>query len=84
MDGGRKRIVGRVCRWLDRLAAESELGDDGAVALDVDAREVIEQAATTTHQHEQATTAVMVLLVDLQVLGEVGDAVGQQRNLHLG
>lgn len=68
----------------DRLATQSELTDDRAVALNVDAREVIEHAAALTHEHQQASTAVVVLLVDLEMLGEVDDAVGHQRNLDLG
>ena len=54
---------------------QAELRDERPVPLDVVAPEVVEQSPTLTHEHEQPTAAVMVLLVDLQVLGEVGDAV---------
>ena len=58
------------------LAAKAVRGDDGAVALDVDALDVVEHAPALTDQLEQATTAVVVLLVGLEVTGEVVDAAG--------
>src|SRR5690606_12080752 len=64
--------------------AQAELLDEGAVALDVDAPQVTLQAATLADQEEQTTTAVVVVLVLLQVLGEVLDALREQRDLHLG
>ncbi len=63
------------------LAAEAEFGDQLAVALDVDALDVVEHPATATDQHQQATTAVVIFLVHLEMLGQVRDSVGQQRNL---
>ena len=41
------------------------------------------QATTTPDHQQQPTAAVVVVLVLLQVLGEVVDAVRQQRDLHL-
>src|SRR5690606_29718918 len=54
------------------------------VALDVGARQVVEQSAATSHEQQQSAAAVVVVLVLLEVLGEVGDAVAQQSDLHLG
>src|SRR5437016_4188837 len=71
-------------RPLEGLLAQSEAGDDRPVALDVVLLDVIEQAATAAYQHQEASTAVMVLLVGLQMLSEMLDAFGQQRDLHLG
>jgi len=45
--------------------------------------EVPKQSPTLTNHHQQASPAVMILLVDLQMLGEVIDAFGQQRHLDL-
>jgi len=36
------------------------------------------------HQLEQTPTAVVVHLVGLEVVGELGDAAGQERDLNLG
>src|SRR5205814_531032 len=56
-------------------AAQAEASNQGPVALDVVVADVVEQPATTADQHEQTPTAVMVLLVDLQVVGELVDAL---------
>ena len=58
--------------------------DQFAIALDVVVFDVVEQPATLTYQHEKASATVVVLLVDLEVLGEVRDTCGKQRNLNLG
>src|SRR6266511_1418686 len=65
------------------LPAKTELRDERSVPLDVVAPEVVEQSTPPSDQHEQASTRVMVLLVDLQMLGEVVDPLGEQSDLHL-
>ena len=45
---------------------------------------VMAGAAAPADEEEQATTAVVVVLVLTGVLGEVLDALGEQRDLHLG
>ena len=66
------------------LAADAEALDDRAVALDVGLHQVLEQAATLADQQQQAAPAVVVVLVGLEVLGQVGDATGEHRDLDLG
>ena len=66
------------------LSAEAEALDELTVALDVDIRQVAEQTTTLTHEKQQATTRVVVVLVLFEVLGEVFDAGGEEGNLHLG
>ena len=46
--------------------------------------QVVQQPTALADEQQQATTAVVVVLVLLEVLGEVADAVAQQRDLHLG
>jgi hypothetical protein len=46
--------------------------------------EVPEHPPTLSDHHEQSSPAVMVLVVDLQMLGEVIDPFSDQRNLYLG
>src|SRR4051794_34572974 len=67
-----------------RSAAEAEALDERAVARDVDVLQVAEQAPALADEQQQATTRVVVVLVQLQVLGEVLDAGGQDGHLHLG
>src|ERR1700686_3857450 len=86
---GGPRVGGPPAWWTYRreardLAAQAEIGDELAVALDVLAGEVGEQAPALTDLHEQAAAAVMVLLVDLQVLGELVDRGRQNRDLDVG
>src|SRR4051794_7632909 len=66
------------------LPAKAELGDECPIPLDVVASEVVEQPPTATDEHQQPTARVMVLLVDLQVLREVVDPLGEDRHLDLG
>ena len=76
MCGGVALIRFSVLRMSGLLAdTELLLGDEGAVAVDVHANQVIEQFATLTNQHLQCTLSRMILLVDLQVLGQVGNTV---------
>src|SRR5438128_8126305 len=65
-------------------ATQAELGDEGAVAVDVGALEVAEQAPALADHHQQPAARVVVLAVRAQVLGQVVDALGEQRNLDLG
>jgi hypothetical protein len=65
------------------LSAKTKSLDQRTVTCDVNALEVSEKAATLTDHEEQATTAVVVVLVLLEVLGEVLDALAENSNLNL-
>src|SRR5258707_12780443 len=64
--------------------ANAELLDDALVTRFVGALEVIEQLATLRDHLEQASPGVIVLHVRLEVVGERGDPLRQERHLHLG
>ena len=81
---GRRGCRARSQRSGVGLAAEAEIGDQRAVALEVGALEVAEQAAAAADQHQQAAARVVVLAVLAQVLGELVDPLGEQRDLDLG
>ena len=55
-----------------------------AVASFVMPLEVLQQAASTADHHEEALAGVHIFLVGLEVIGQAVDALGQERNLHLG
>src|SRR5690606_14714489 len=57
------------------LATPAEALDERAVTVDVRVGEVAEQTAALANQQEQATTRVVVVLVLLEVLREVLDAL---------
>src|SRR5690606_34162520 len=65
------------------LAAQAELLDQGRIAGLVLALEIVKQTAALRNHGEQATSGVVILLVVLEVLGQVLDAFGKQCNLHL-
>jgi hypothetical protein len=66
------------------LSFQPERFDDGTVAVDVFVFDIIEQSATPAHEHQQTSTGMVVLLVNLEVFGQIGYAMGQQSDLHLG
>src|SRR4051812_14686480 len=66
------------------LPAQAELADQRAVALEIVSLQVVEEAAASADEHQQAAARVMVVLVLAQVLGQVVDAMRQQRHLDLG
>src|SRR5882762_6723471 len=66
-----------------RSLAQAELFDERAVALQVGALQIGQKAAPAADQHQQPAARVVVLALPAQVLGEVVDALGQQRDLHL-
>src|SRR5580700_151092 len=65
------------------LPAQPELLDQGAVPGDVLAGQVLQQPAAAAHEEQQPATAVVVMLVHLQVLSQVVDPPGQQCDLDL-
>src|SRR5262249_14714333 len=66
------------------LLAEAELVDQGLVPLEVAFLQIREPPPAAAHELEQSTTGMMVVPVHLEVLRQVADAVGQERDLDLG
>ena len=67
-----------------KLLADTETGDDGTVTLDVGVDEGVEKSLSLADHFQQAASGVVVVLVLLQMLGEVVDSLGENRNLHFG
>ena len=65
------------------LTAQTQARDQITVAIDVVLSQVLQQATTATNHQQQTTTGVVIVLVELQVLGQSIDAGGQQGNLRL-
>ena len=66
------------------LLTDTESGDDRTISLDVDLDQIVEQRTALTDHLEEAAAGVMMLLVDLEVLGQVVDPLGKERDLNLG
>lgn len=67
-----------------RLTPKAESLDQLLVARRRRAAQIVEQPPALAHDLEQATAGVVVLQVDLEVLGELVDALGQDGDLDLG
>src|SRR5690349_15815380 len=66
------------------LAAQAQLLDQRAVALQIVPLHVGQQPAPPADQLEQAAAGMVVVLVHLHVLGELADPLREQGDLHLG
>ena len=67
-----------------KLFPDAQGCNDRPVTLDVNFLKVVEQTATLTDHLQQTATGMVILLVSLEVLGEVVDALCEQSNLNLG
>ena len=65
------------------LLAQVQLLDDRAVTLDIDLLQVTKKVTSVADHLQHAATAVVVLVVCLQMLGKSIDAVGQNSDLNL-
>ena len=70
-------------RW-NRLLTDAQLGNDCTVTLDVLLGNVVEQAAALTNKFVHTKTAVVVIGVLLEVLGELADTLGEDCDLDFG
>lgn len=66
------------------VVADAESLDEFAVFVDVAVLDVLQKTATLTDKHHESTLRVLVLLVHLQMLGQVANTLGQDGHLHLG
>jgi hypothetical protein len=64
------------------LVPQSEFLDDRAVAVDIRPLHVIEQAATLSDHPEEPTATVMILFVGAEVVGQIVDAIREERDLN--
>ena len=64
------------------LVPQAQFLDDLAVVVDISALQVVEQTATLSDHLEEATTTVVILLVGAEVVGQIVDALCEQRNLN--
>ena len=71
-------------RSLSKSLADVQLRDNGTITLDIFLGQVVEQAAALTNHLVHAKTAVVIVGVTLQVLGELKDALGKNGDLDFG
>ena len=59
------------------LFSDSKLGNHFAIALDVMCSQIIEQAPSFADDFQQSAAGSMILLMCLEVLGEIRDAFAE-------
>lgn len=69
---------------MEGLLAQTEFLNNRAVAFDVLCANVIEQVASAANQFQEAAPAGEILGVGFEMLREMGDALGEERDLYLG
>ena len=65
------------------LLTKTEGLDDGTIAVDVLVVEVLQQLTTLTYEHSQRTCCVVILVILLQVLCQMRDAIAEESDLCL-
>ena len=65
------------------LATKSEFADDRVILVDITMTQIIEKLPTTRDQLEQALARIIILLVYLEMLRQLVDALRKQCDLHL-
>jgi hypothetical protein len=78
---------GRVMQWsrdgsVRALLADAEPVDDGLVPREVAPLEVVEESSTLAYELQQPATGMVILAMCLEVLGQIHDAIRQERNLY--
>ena len=80
----KKRATLKAALMLTGLLAQAKLGTDLAVALYVGLLQIVLKATAPTDHLQQATAGMVVVLVLLEVLVQVVDALSQQSDLNFG
>ena len=65
-------------------ATDAETLNNGAIAVDIRALKILEKTAALPDHKEQPASRVVIVLVGLEVPGEITDATRQHRHLDLG
>jgi hypothetical protein len=64
------------------LAADTQFPDERSITLDIFLAEVSQHTLTSANHHHKSTAGVKILLMLAQMLCQLVDARGQQRNLY--
>ncbi len=66
------------------LSPDAQLLDQAPVRLFTGPSQVLEQGPSLAHEQEKPAARVVVLLVDLEVLGDLPDPLAEEGHLDLG
>jgi hypothetical protein len=65
------------------LVTEPQFLNQLAIRLDIRSPEIVQQSATLAYHLQEAAATVVILAVVTEMIREVVDALGQDRNLNL-
>lgn len=66
------------------LVAQAKFRDQCAVTVRAFAAQIGQQATALANHHQQSTARVQVVLMYFEMFGQLINAPGEQRDLHLG
>ena len=69
--------AGKKLEGANALPPQTEASDERLISLDITPFEIVEQSPSLAHQFQQTAAGVVVLLVDLEVLRELFEPLGQ-------
>src|SRR5437763_15917963 len=78
------KSIGRATRRHARSAPQAKPSDQGGVALGVRALQIVEQPPAQADHDQEAAPRVKILLMGAEMVGQIADALRQDRHLHLG
>jgi hypothetical protein len=67
----------------DDLSPEPERLNDAAVSLDILGLHVVQESSAPPDQHQKSSAGMMILFMNLEMLGQIFNAMGQQSDLNL-
>ena len=68
---------------VNELSSDSQFLDDHVILADVAALEIIEQFSPARDQLKQASSRIVIFLVNFEMLSQLVDALREQSDLHL-
>ena len=66
------------------LFAEAETIADRPIAISVNPAQIVQQPPAAADHLQQPAARMMIFLMELEMLGQIRDPIGQDRDLHLG
>jgi hypothetical protein len=66
------------------LVPEAQFLDDLPVSADIRTPQVVQETFATSDHLEESTTAVVILLVEVEVISQIVDLLGEQGDLNAG
>ena len=77
-----RRLLKQLCTGKTELLTEIQSGNEGTITFNIRLLQVLEHIAATTDHQQQTAVGMVIVLVLLQMLIQVVDALSQESDLH--